>query len=54
MNIDLLENNPSWTWYPIVSGGLIILTISGWLLYKISSVSLNVNYARCLQEAYWG
>lgn len=39
MNIDLLENNPSWTWYPVVFGGLLGLTIIGWLVFKLPSVS---------------
>ena len=51
MNVDILENNPTWRWYFVVAGGLIGFTIVSWLISRvlpekwIRRVSLTSLYA---------
>lgn len=44
MNVNLLENNPTWLWYLLFAGVVFTLTMFGWLLFKfikVSSTSLS-------------
>ncbi|KAK1144042.1 hypothetical protein N8T08_005952 [Aspergillus melleus] len=34
MNVDILADNPSWRWYPLVGGTLLLLTVITWLVFK--------------------
>lgn len=34
MNVNLLENNPSWKWYLIVAAPLLVLVLGVWILFK--------------------
>lgn len=45
MNIDLLENNPSWWWYLPFLGVVMALTVGGWLLFKHNPVGLSSQIA---------
>jgi hypothetical protein len=38
MNVDILKDNPDWRWYMLFGGGILILTIAGWLIFKYSPV----------------
>ena len=43
MNINLLEDNPSWWWYLPLLGAILALTLVGWLLFKYNPVRLFIN-----------
>ncbi|PLB43650.1 ankyrin [Aspergillus steynii IBT 23096] len=36
MNVDILADNPSWRWYPLVGGTLLLLTVATWLVSKFT------------------
>ena len=38
MNIDLLQDNPSWRWYPLFGGVLLLLTVAVWVWSKYTNV----------------
>jgi hypothetical protein len=38
MNVDVLRDNPSWKWYILFGGGCMLLTFTGWLLFKFTTV----------------
>ncbi|KAH6842051.1 hypothetical protein B0T12DRAFT_273409 [Alternaria alternata] len=38
MNVDVLRDNPSWKWYILVGGGCMLLTFTGWLLFKFTTL----------------
>ena len=46
MNVNLLEDNPDWKWYLLFAGGLMLLTLIGWLMSKHYPVRI---YARSSQ-----
>lgn len=39
MNVDVLKNDPSWRWYPLVGGVLLLLTLAVWISSKFTNVS---------------
>lgn len=39
MNVDVLKNDPSWRWYPLVGGVLLLLTLIVWISSKFTNVS---------------
>jgi hypothetical protein len=43
MNVDILKTNPDWRWYILFGGGLLTLTIVGWLLFKYGRVRDNAS-----------
>jgi hypothetical protein len=58
MNVDLLKDDPSWRWYPLVGGVLLLLTVIAWLLSKFTNVgiccpTLSVQTADELQIEMW-
>ncbi|KAH1724127.1 hypothetical protein KXX25_000846 [Aspergillus fumigatus] len=40
MNVDLLKDDPSWRWYPLVGGILLLLTVIAWLLSKFTNIEM--------------
>lgn len=38
MNVDILESNPDWRWYLLLSGACLTLTVVAWLLSKYCEV----------------
>ncbi|GKZ29624.1 hypothetical protein AbraIFM66950_005778 [Aspergillus brasiliensis] len=38
MNVDILSDNPSWRWYPLIGGVLVLLTVAVWLSTKFTNV----------------
>ncbi|PLN84302.1 ankyrin repeat-containing domain protein [Aspergillus taichungensis] len=38
MNVDVLKNDPSWRWYPLVGGVLLLLTLVVWISSKFTNV----------------
>ncbi|KAA8651885.1 uncharacterized protein ATNIH1004_000783 [Aspergillus tanneri] len=38
MNVDILADNPTWLWYPLVGGSLLLMTVATWLAFKLNSV----------------
>ncbi|KAF9885096.1 hypothetical protein FE257_000736 [Aspergillus nanangensis] len=38
MNVDILAKNPSWRWYPLVGGTLLLLAFSVWIFSKFTNV----------------
>ncbi|PWY73119.1 hypothetical protein BO94DRAFT_549919 [Aspergillus sclerotioniger CBS 115572] len=41
MNVDILENNPSWRWYPLFGGVLLLLTVAVWVWSKFTNVGCS-------------
>jgi hypothetical protein len=39
MNVNLLQNNPDWRWYILFVAVLLLLTLTGWLVFKYNPVS---------------
>ncbi|KAI5842101.1 hypothetical protein DFP73DRAFT_108798 [Morchella snyderi] len=39
MNVDILESNPSWKWYPISAAPFMAFVMLAWLLFKWQPVS---------------
>lgn len=42
MNVDILEDNPSWRWYPLIGGMLLLLSVASWVFFKFINVSLKL------------
>ncbi|KAF7161585.1 hypothetical protein CNMCM5623_007120 [Aspergillus felis] len=40
MNVDILKDDPSWRWYPLVGGILVLLTVIAWLLSKFTNIEM--------------
>ncbi|GLB06206.1 hypothetical protein AtubIFM57258_001503 [Aspergillus tubingensis] len=38
MNVDILSDNPSWRWYPLIGGVLLLLTVAVWLSSKFTNI----------------
>jgi uncharacterized membrane protein len=34
MNLDILANNPSWTWYFVIAGLVLALIFVVWIIFK--------------------
>ncbi|PYH87037.1 hypothetical protein BO82DRAFT_349574 [Aspergillus uvarum CBS 121591] len=34
MNVDILADNPSWRWYPLIGGVLLLLSVASWVFFK--------------------
>lgn len=34
MNVNLVENNPDWWWYVVISGPVFAIVILAWLMFK--------------------
>jgi len=41
MNVNLLANNPSWWWYPILSGAALGLVLVIWVIVCLSQAGLR-------------
>lgn len=41
MNVDVLSDNPSWRWYPLIGGVLLLLTVAVWLSSKFTNVRVS-------------
>ncbi|KAK7229740.1 hypothetical protein V2G26_001910 [Clonostachys chloroleuca] len=37
MNVDICKDNPDWRWYILVVGVFLMLTIIGWLIFKLNN-----------------
>lgn len=38
MNVDLLKDNPDWRWFILFGGTLLIVTLVGWLVFRLNPV----------------
>ncbi|PWY81322.1 hypothetical protein BO83DRAFT_174341 [Aspergillus eucalypticola CBS 122712] len=38
MNVDVLSDNPSWRWYLLIGGVLLLLTVAVWLSSKFTNI----------------
>lgn len=49
MNVDILRDDPTWRWYPLVGGGLLLLTVAVWVATKFFDVgALSAEYTEDL------
>ncbi|KAI5842652.1 cora-like Mg2+ transporter protein-domain-containing protein [Morchella snyderi] len=39
MNLDILANNPSWTWYFVIAGSVLALVFVVWIIFKYLPIS---------------
>lgn len=38
MNVDILQDNPTWRWYPLVGGTLLLLSFGAWICSKFTNM----------------
>lgn len=51
MNLDILANNPSWTWYFVIAGPVLALIFVVWIMFKYVPVG-QASFSRygCTRE----
>ena len=52
MNVDILRDNPTWRWYPLVGGCLLLFTVTVWVSTKFTNVGVRFFVMEIIVETY--